>query len=892
MELKNNLAIDFNTFSNSLTQILLTDSQTFATIYPGSTSKILVDVLAGYASMLMYRLQAAVSNSYLQTAFSEESILAASEMLGVQLRGNIGSSVDLILSRYELEANGFPEINIPLYTNFEINGLNFYNRVVYTFPASYTRLHMTLYQGEIYKREFTTTGALNERFEFGSDFTTDMNYVRVYVNGTLWKTDRETILDYATNERYDSTSNNVVLLKTDPSGICYIQFGNGLYGTVPMSGSVVTIYYASCVGSLGNFSVNDGIRLKDNIIYNGEMLDIYSDSIGTASGGSDRVEASTLKYISPRIFAANNRMVKRNDYIGLLMEYSGYKDVNVWGEFEESKKKGYADNSMMNIAYYTAILGDFSVKKISLAEGDGETTVFKTDENRGVNISNVNEFPGSVLIEYRHAWINEEDGKEEVESENFMDYSGNGYLLSDLEAHTIAAYTRPTSVATDADTEDHALINTTMEIEDGKVINTDVYFAASRQPSSSAPIMIEFELPDTIIDPDTGEETSDVVLAGIRMLSSSFTSADDRAFPSKVMVIATRSENPKKLLWSYLRSSACTSNMFAQLNYMTMSWVDHSLDNLIKSSYDATTSTGEAAIIAPLEEYIGQDIYSGRVIPCKIRLPNSSSPDIWYDSNIVITNFVKDYYTFAELMHDSEWEVISRVNNLKDPGPIDWSDWVGMDTVSPTKKIVTYEDGSLVTRELNHVYKHYRLIIFGQHGSSRTQTPKINKLSFLLKNNASTVDYKTGETVLRFLNPPEEGEIITATSIGDKISDYQYLIDYAYIKKMNHFTTEINYQDPKIKRIDLDIRVIYSTDADLTIVRNNVESAIKELFSLGPNYIGQSMRLSTIYAAVMSVEGVKYCIINSPSSDIEIEIDEVLYLTEFNVEYQSSARII
>ena len=163
MELKNNLAIDFDTFSNSLTNIILADSQTFASIYPGSTSKILIDILAGYASMLMYRLQAAVSNSYLQTAFSEESILAASEMLGVQLRGNIGSSVDLTLSREELPENGYPEIDIPVYTNFEINGLNFYNRVVYTFPASYTRLHMTLHQGEVHKKEFTTTGALNER---------------------------------------------------------------------------------------------------------------------------------------------------------------------------------------------------------------------------------------------------------------------------------------------------------------------------------------------------------------------------------------------------------------------------------------------------------------------------------------------------------------------------------------------------------------------------------------------------------------------------------------------------------------------------------------------------------------------------------------------------------
>ena len=146
--------------------------------------------------------------------------------------------------------------------------------------------------------------------------------------------------------------------------------------------------------------------------------------------------------------------------------------------------------------------------------------------------------------------------------------------------------------------------------------------------------------------------------------------------------------------------------------------------------------------------------------------------------------------------------------------------------------------------------------------------------------------------MIKFEQAPIEDEVITATTIGEKISDYQFLIDYAYIKKMNHFTTEINYRDPKIKRIDIDLRVVYDTDADVASVRNNVEAAVSDLFQVQPGIIGRSMRLSEIYAAVMSVDGVKYCVINSPTSDIEADVNEILYLSNSTITYQSSARLI
>lgn len=885
MELKNNLAIDFDSFADTISQILLEDSAVFRSIYPGSTAKILVDVLAGYAAMLMYRLQAAVSNTFLQTAFSEDSILAASEMLGVSITGNQGSSIDLTLSREEMKQANYPEINIPLYTNFEINGLNFYNREIYTFPSGYQRIHITLYQGEVHQKEFTTTGALNERFEFGSDFTTDLNFVRVFIDGKEWKTDRETILDYATNDQYDSSTTQVVLLKTDSSGISYIQFGNGLYGTIPMSGSIVTVYYASCDGLAGNFSGAGSVSLKDNILYNDEALEVFSNNIGTASGGADRVTPSILKYMSPRIFASNNRMVRRQDYVGLLMEYSGYKDVKVWGEFEESKQKGYADNSMMNIAYYSALPNNFSVKKVTLGVGDGETSVFRED----CNISNTTEFPGSILVEYKYSWL-DDDGIENIYSENFRDYAGNGYLFSDRVTHTISASSIPNIIKSDSEHSTNVASNMIMDVDSiGTIINSGDYYEAKRQPSTAAPIIIEFDMPDQVLNQETGEN-EDTIMAGIRLMASPFSSADDRAYPSKVLVIATREENPEKQLWSYLQDGACEIVMSAQVNSVIVTVTSDGLDRLLKSQYTAIASNGVKATITIDPNKVGTEAISGGIINCNIVFENS--PGTTIQSKLIVGTINSKYYSFPELMHDEQWTILSEVNSISDPGTSNWGEWISFNTSSLEEEVITYKDGELTKKKLPNVFKHYRLIILGQHGSSDVQKLKINKIAFLAECNASKVDYETGDAVIKFEEAPVEDTVISATTIGEKISDYQFLLDYAYIKKMNHFTTEINYRDPKIKRVDIDLRVVYDTDADVPSVRNNVESAISELFQVQPGIIGRSMRLSEIYAAVMKVDGVKYCVINSPTSDIEADVNEILYLSNSTIAYQSSARLL
>lgn len=874
MELKNNLVIDYDTFYSAIEEILLEDSTVFKSLYPGSTANIFVEALAGYASMLMYRLQTAISNSFLKTAFSEYSIFSIAEMLGTIIRGNSGSVIDLILSRKPFEGpTSLPVFIIPSHTSFTIKNTLFYNREPLTFPSSYTNIAVTLYQGEVRVQEYTTTGALNEKFIFGSDFETDINYVKVYVNGVEWKTDYETLMDYSVDEYNSTEFVQTVLLKTNVDGTCYIQFGNGLYGALPPEGSIVKIVYASTKGSEGNFSGATGIVINENLTFGSQVLEVYSDSIGSATGGTDRLDAESLKYISPRLFASNNRAVKRSDYIGQLMYEANYKDCNFWGEYEEALKEGYADNSMMNRVYYTAITNDFSVKNIAFCTGDGTTTDFTK------NVSSIIMFPGSV----------------EVSSslETFRDFSGAGYMFSLASDYTIKKSTLledKTDIKCDS-VGNYCNVTATLTCDEfeGVAFKFKVY----NEECTLKPPVFESEIQDRKyyfsfpgVESKTfviGEEYKDIEV----YYKTFATSTETKVYltnPSLTIFNIEKVKNPiENVLIERDMEGACIN---ADV-YYTSSRNPTSLNPIIiefKLPEDKVLS-GIRLMSTPYST--AED----RCFPSKCLILGSRKEEPTKKLENYLSDNDDDYWSFAQLMSDQEWDHLTSAVSLEEPGVSAWSDWVGVDTLADSYTVKIYKKGGIVDEVRENKYKWYRLIILGKHGDQEQPSTKICKIAFMCKGDASTINYETGDCTIKFLNPPIIGEDVKAVTIGDKLSDYQKLRDYNFLRNINHFTTEVECKELKLKRVDIHVNVIYSNSVDLSVLKGKVENAILDMFKVTQGCIGQSLRISNLYSTIMGVEGVVYCTKTLPVSDIEANVDEILYLSDLRIDYTSSARL-
>lgn len=125
---------------------------------------------------------------------------------------------------------------------------------------------------------------------------------------------------------------------------------------------------------------------------------------------------------------------------------------------------------------------------------------------------------------------------------------------------------------------------------------------------------------------------------------------------------------------------------------------------------------------------------------------------------------------------------------------------------------------------------------------------------------------------------------VSADYTGNRInaSDIS-LIDQTIINEYNHFTTYVEFKQPQVIRADIVIRVKYTNSAIKSIAQQNVYNAISALFDITPDYLGKSLELSSIYNAVHNVEGVDYCLVDSPVANINVLPNEFLILSSLNI---------
>jgi len=349
---------DQNSLASAIAEQWATESDVFNAMYPSDTATALINGFAAYGAMLQYCLVSAMANCYTSTAFSEAGIYQLAETLGNILHGNEPAQVTVALTKKNFLTM---RTTVPANTQFKIDEKKFFNPYAVIIPANNpTVTNISLIQGEWVEVNKISTGLINERFYFSTDFKAAHNYVKVFVNGVEWQV-KNSFLEYDKYYVLDVNDINVVVLRTDPEGNSYIRVGDGQLGTLPPSGSNITIQYVSNDGANGNIQETNiegelisEILLTDNNGHQDTLqLDVVSTS--TAFGGFGKQSIATLRYTSPFVFASGHRAVRRQDYNAILQNECGYLTSSVWGEWEESDYVGAYDSIMMNMVYYTGL---------------------------------------------------------------------------------------------------------------------------------------------------------------------------------------------------------------------------------------------------------------------------------------------------------------------------------------------------------------------------------------------------------------------------------------------------------------------------------------------------------------------------------------------------------
>ena len=125
---------------------------------------------------------------------------------------------------------------------------------------------------------------------------------------------------------------------------------------------------------------------------------------------------------------------------------------------------------------------------------------------------------------------------------------------------------------------------------------------------------------------------------------------------------------------------------------------------------------------------------------------------------------------------------------------------------------------------------------------------------------------------------------VTASYTGNYYtnSDIQ-AFDLPILNKYNHFTTYIEFKQPRIKNVLIEVNVEYENISTYQTVKANLIKAINEMFDLKPFSIGKTLNVSDIWKTISKVEGINRFIVVTPVDNIDCMPYELINLPAENL---------
>ena len=328
--------LDFADLRSQIKDYLRTNSKFTDFDFEGSNFSVLIDLLAYNSYITAYNTNMAVNECFLDSATLRENVVSLARNIGYVPRSTrsatatVNFSVDLgsndtrivILKAGQValgnQQGGQYIFSIPddFVATVDDNNVSLFN-------------NMSVYEGVYLTKTFTIDYSQpNQRYVL-PNANIDTTSIRVTVESTT----KEIYALYDNILRVDSTS-KLFLIQEIEDEQYEILFGDGILGKKPPAGATVTVTYIVTNGPLANGASNFSFIgiLKDDTdttITSGISLLTTTSSAGNGDSVED---ISSIKYLAPRIYAAQYRAVTANDYKGIIpYVYPNVESVTAYG---------------------------------------------------------------------------------------------------------------------------------------------------------------------------------------------------------------------------------------------------------------------------------------------------------------------------------------------------------------------------------------------------------------------------------------------------------------------------------------------------------------------------------------------------------------------------------
>lgn len=290
--------------------------------FSGSGLSVIIDVLAYNTYYNAIYTNMIFNEGFLDTSVKRSNVISNASEIGYVPNSITAPMVTLDIS---LEASSVSTNTITITKgktfSTNING-NVYSYVTiedYVSNTPHENIVINAYEGTLLNQSFIYDDTSKFYIE---NINVDTNHISVTVDGEAFS-----LVDNILN--IDSTSK--VFFIQEVNGKVEIIFGNGILGLQPSINDVIEIEYLVTSGVMSNgaksFSSTSSVS----------GFEVNINNTSSSSGGKDYESIQDIKFLSPLLFASQNRMVTKDDHIVLLKKkYSNIESLNVWGGEENT----------------------------------------------------------------------------------------------------------------------------------------------------------------------------------------------------------------------------------------------------------------------------------------------------------------------------------------------------------------------------------------------------------------------------------------------------------------------------------------------------------------------------------------------------------------------------
>ena len=328
--------LDFNGIRDQIKDYLRTNTDFSDFDFDGSNFSILIDILAYNTYITAYNTNMAVNEVFLDSATLRENVVSLARNIGYVPRSS--RSAEAVISfTVDLGTNETRTVTLKAGTVVlgNVQGGNY----VFSIPEDFVVAvndqnlaifdNITIYEGIYLTKSFRVDYSLSNQRYILPNPNVDVESIRVKVVSTT----SDAYQRYSNILNVDANS-KLFLVQEIEDEKYELLFGDNILGKKPPANSTVDVSYIVTNGRNGNGAANFSFSgvLKDDqgaTITSGVSLITTNDP----SNGGDGVESiDSIKYLAPRVYAAQYRAVTANDYKSIIpLIYTNVETVTAYG---------------------------------------------------------------------------------------------------------------------------------------------------------------------------------------------------------------------------------------------------------------------------------------------------------------------------------------------------------------------------------------------------------------------------------------------------------------------------------------------------------------------------------------------------------------------------------